>query len=309
MNCPVCEYKDYNGGKCPSCGIDSTSLLRLSEFPSIYYNKAVELIKQERLEEAKEALTTTTELNPEDVDTLILLGKVCAETGDYEKAVLYWDKASRLDANRSEEIKADVEKVETLKKKILITEKPTEEKEDLMEKLRETIREETKKGLTRWTAYAGAILVLVVILGFYLSFRVFLTPLREQQVMEEEKKEVLIPEVKKIIALQGISNILVEEKGGIVYLSGKVPTLWDKQRIEKAVEEVKEIKVTDTRGLEVTYPRGYYYIVKEGESLWIIAERLLGDGNKYNEIYTANNKEIFKDPLKLSKGEKILIPE
>lgn len=307
MNCPVCEYKDYNGGKCPSCGIDSTSILRLSEFPSIYYNKAVELIKQDRLEEAKEALITTTLFNSEDVDALILLGKVCAETGDYEKAIFSWEKASGLDESKAEGIKADVERVETLRK-ALVKEEPIREKEDFGEKLMVTIREETRKGLTKWTAYSGAILVLVVILGFYLSFCVFLTPLREQQVMVEEKKEVLIPEVKKIIALQGISNILVEEKGGIIYLSGKLPTLWDKQRIDNALEVVKEIKGIDTRGIEVIYPHGYYYKVKEGENLWIIAERLLGDGNKYNEIHTAN-KEILKNPLRLSKGEKILIPE
>jgi len=359
MKCPVCGYEDYNGGKCPSCGTNATNLLRLSEIPDAYYNKAVELIKKDHIEEAKEALIATIRLNPDDVDALILLGKVCAEAGDYERAVVYWNKALRLDENRTEEIKADIGKVEALKK-TLEEEKPSEVKENLEERLRETVRTETRKGFIKWSAYTGVILMLIIILDSYLSFRLYLIPAKEQSVtaeknreffaseirklskeiknkeiltsefskLSEEIKEIIPLEIKKlvlndvsikekeiftsevrvILKLHEISNIVIEEREGTVYLKGKVPTLWDKQKIEKAVKEVNMSVGIDMRGIEVTYPNGYYYRAKKGDNLWLIAEKLLGDGKKFSKILSVNEKTL-KDPSNLILGEKLLIPE
>ena len=306
MNCPACGYGDYNGGKCPSCGTDSTSLFRMNELPDVYYNKAVELLKQERLEEAREALTITIGLRPHDVDALVLLGKVCAEAGDYERAALYWNKATSLDEEKAQGIKADIARMETLK--AAFVEKPSEEKAGLEKRIREIIREEIAKGLSRWAAYAGAILVIVVIAGFFLSPLTFLNPIRGQKPIKEERKERITAEVEKSLLSHGFSNILAEEKSGFTYLTGKVPTFWDKYKIERAMEQVKELGGIDTRGIEVMYPRGYHYRVKKGESLWSIAEKLLSDGKRFNEIQEAN-KEFLRNVRIISAGDILLIPE
>lgn len=113
MNCPVCGYKDYSVGKCSSCGTDATSLLRLSELPDIYYNKAVEFIMHDNLKDALESLATAVNLNPGDVDALILLGKVYAELGDFERSVHHWNKAIELDDSKRDEIDADIKKALT----------------------------------------------------------------------------------------------------------------------------------------------------------------------------------------------------
>lgn len=344
MNCPVCGYDGYSAGKCPSCGSDATNLLRLSELPDIYYNKAVELIEQDQLKEAEEVLTTVIGLNPNDVDALVLLGNVSGEVGNYERAIGFWNRALKLDETRTEEIEGNIERAEIFQKG-----KVPEEKEDLVESLRKVIREETRKGGIRWYTYAGAIVLgLVIILGFYFSLRVFISPLktdvREEVAVvleplrknirtevsvaldplrkelrdivsvalepkpEKIKKTPVESEVRKILTKCSISNILVKEKDGVIYLSGKVRTLWDKNELEKTTEKVQGVRRVDIRGIDVTYPRGYYYQIKENDSLWLIAARLLGDGSRFEEICGAN-KEIVRDPSSISPGKRILIPE
>ena len=118
MKCPVCEYGNYSSGKCPSCGTDATNLVRLSELPDIYYNKSIELIKKDKLKDAQEALMAVVGSPPNDADSLILLGKVCAELGDYEKSLLYFNMAVELDNSRTDELKESLKTVERLKQSL-----------------------------------------------------------------------------------------------------------------------------------------------------------------------------------------------
>lgn len=49
------------------------------------------------------------------------------------------------------------------------------------------------------------------------------------------------------------------------------------------------------------------YITKKGDTLWGIAQKELGDGNKWKNIYELN-KEKIKNPNKLKAGKRLLIP-
>lgn len=330
MNCPVCEYSNYNGGKCPSCGTDATNLVRLSELPNVYYNKAIELIKKDKLKEAQEALVTAVGVASDDVDSIILLGKVSAEIGEYEKAVLYLNRAVELDKGREEEIKSEIERVE-----ILLKNMRHKEKINLEPSLRKTEHEDRKKGLIKYATHPGSITALVLIVGFFFVYWMFVNPFKKEienikvhvaqidsfkkdmkneiRVALESKSQKIeqslaVSEVRKVIATHSISNVFVNENGKIIYLKGVVPTLWDKNRLEIALKEVKGINGLDMRDVEVMYPQGYYYHVKENDSLSYIAETFLGDFKRFEEIYNAN-KEILRDPSKLPIGIKILIPE
>jgi nucleoid-associated protein YgaU len=49
------------------------------------------------------------------------------------------------------------------------------------------------------------------------------------------------------------------------------------------------------------------YVVQSGDSLSKIAQRFYGDGSLYNKIFEAN-RDILKDPNKISPGQKLRIP-
>ncbi|MBN1526456.1 MAG: OmpA family protein [Candidatus Omnitrophica bacterium] len=75
----------------------------------------------------------------------------------------------------------------------------------------------------------------------------------------------------------------------------------------KVIEEgkyVEEKEETVTGAVRVSTKE---YIVKEGDSLWKIAERELGKGNRWEYLYEIN-KDVIKNPNKLKKGTKIVIP-
>jgi cell wall-associated NlpC family hydrolase len=50
------------------------------------------------------------------------------------------------------------------------------------------------------------------------------------------------------------------------------------------------------------------YIVEAGDTLSSIASKLLGDGNKWHDIYNANKGTIGPNPAKIKAGMKLVIP-
>ncbi|WP_058301135.1 LysM peptidoglycan-binding domain-containing protein [Gorillibacterium timonense] len=50
------------------------------------------------------------------------------------------------------------------------------------------------------------------------------------------------------------------------------------------------------------------YIVIPGDTLWKIAQRTLGNGDRWREVYAANELVIGKNPNKLYPGQKLVIP-
>jgi nucleoid-associated protein YgaU len=52
---------------------------------------------------------------------------------------------------------------------------------------------------------------------------------------------------------------------------------------------------------------GGTYTVRSGDSLWKIAERHYGDGNKWRKIYEAN-KDSIKDPDLIYPGQELRLP-
>jgi len=51
-----------------------------------------------------------------------------------------------------------------------------------------------------------------------------------------------------------------------------------------------------------------YYVIEKGDTLWGIAEKTLGNGAKYTEIFE-ENKEVIEDPDLIFPGQKIRIPK
>jgi len=51
------------------------------------------------------------------------------------------------------------------------------------------------------------------------------------------------------------------------------------------------------------------YVVEEGDSFYAIAERVLGDSSRWNELYELNKESVGEDPGRLRVGQSLKIPK
>ena len=116
-----------------------------------------------------------------------------------------------------------------------------------------------------------------------------------------------------------IDGLVVSVEDGVVTLAGVAK---DNATREKAiliagniegVEAVNadqlvspEIIESSTPASEV--PTSEFYTIKEGDTLWAIAQKYYGDGNKY-QVIVEENLEVIKDADKIYPGQTIRIPK
>jgi lipopolysaccharide biosynthesis regulator YciM len=119
--CPLCGAQlSALFERCPSCGGGLLTLLRVAELADFYFNQAVTAAREEKWWQAGEHLAVTLALRPDDVDALVLLGKIrCQQQirGSGDLAVATWKKALCLAPDRTD-IKSAIDSVTRARGKI-----------------------------------------------------------------------------------------------------------------------------------------------------------------------------------------------
>ena len=112
--CPLCGAQLLAlSERCPSCGGGLLALLRVAELADAYFNRAVSAAQEDKWWQAAEHLAVTLALRPDDVDALVLLGKIrCQQRheGSRGQAVAAWEEALRLAPDRTD-IKSAIDQV------------------------------------------------------------------------------------------------------------------------------------------------------------------------------------------------------
>jgi nucleoid-associated protein YgaU len=65
--------------------------------------------------------------------------------------------------------------------------------------------------------------------------------------------------------------------------------------------------VNDNMSVDLSEPEAVYHDVVKGDTLWAIAKKVYGDGNKYPVIFEAN-KPMLSHPDKIYPGQKLRCP-
>ena len=108
----------------------------------------------------------------------------------------------------------------------------------------------------------------------------------------------------------GVSDLSISLDNEVATIAGSAA---DQAAFEKAVlmagnvEGVGKVEATSmSRG--GSGEESTFVLIKEGDTLWGLAERELGSGARYTEIFAAN-KEVIEDPDLIFPGQKIRIPK
>ena len=110
-----------------------------------------------------------------------------------------------------------------------------------------------------------------------------------------------------------VDNLHVSYDDGTVTLRGTVDSHAAREKAVllagnvESVEKVNDLIVVDTPDEEEA-PSTNFYTIQSGDSLWKIAQKHYGDGNKWNALFEAN-REVIKDPDKIYPGQQIRVPE
>jgi len=116
-----------------------------------------------------------------------------------------------------------------------------------------------------------------------------------------------------------IDGLVVSVEDGVVTLAGVAK---DNATREKAiliagniegVEAVNADQLVSPEIIEASTPASEaptseFYTIQEGDTLWAIAQKYYGDGNKYQHIVD-ENLEVIKDADKIYPGQTIRIPD
>ena len=105
----------------------------------------------------------------------------------------------------------------------------------------------------------------------------------------------------------GVSDLTVAVQDETVTISGNAK---DAAAFEKAVliaGNVEGVAKVEAGALGAA-GNSTYVLVQSGDTLWGIAERELGSGARYTEIFAAN-REVIEDPDLIFPGQKIRIPK
>jgi nucleoid-associated protein YgaU len=108
----------------------------------------------------------------------------------------------------------------------------------------------------------------------------------------------------------GLGDLGVSFSDEVATITG---TATDQAAFEKAVLMAGNVEgVARVEAVAVSRPdsgeESTFVLVKAGDSLWGIAERELGSGARYTEIFAAN-REVIEDPDLIFPGQKIRIPK
>jgi nucleoid-associated protein YgaU len=302
-NCPICNFRQakIQSNICPRCKTDLSFWNEVIDLPTRFYNQALQMIRINLINEAKDKLIASLALDPNHIDSQFLLGKIYAELGRYDEAIDLWEKISNYDLERSTEISELINKAKKLKDEAFVAK--SEEQKNSFEEIK---KEKFRKVRIRWILYSAILAIATLMIGIFIPYPSTKVSSDEQVVAiskDAEYKQI----AENVLKAQGITDIQVIQDGSIISLSGKVMVPQEKYQLENIIHRIKGISTVDISGIEILYPNGYFYTVRKGDNLWGIAKRIWDDGANFDMISKANQKTI-SNPEKISPGTKILIP-
>jgi nucleoid-associated protein YgaU len=108
-----------------------------------------------------------------------------------------------------------------------------------------------------------------------------------------------------------VKSIEAKVEDGVVTLTGVCDSLEAVEKVILLAGNIEGVESVNGDGLKVESGEAAgepeFYTIVKGDSLWKIAKKYYGDGNKYPVLFEAN-REVIKDPDLIYPGQVIRVP-
>lgn len=103
----------------------------------------------------------------------------------------------------------------------------------------------------------------------------------------------------------GVNDLNVQEQGGVLYITGSVPSEADKQAIWDARTAMDPDMRESDLVLTIAVSDESFYVVKSGDNMTHIAR----DSGVSLQAFEDANKDVVKNPNRIFPGQKLVIPK
>ena len=113
--------------------------------------------------------------------------------------------------------------------------------------------------------------------------------------------------LKKEVADLGLNadGLDISVDGDTVKVNGDAVSQEMREKVILAVGNVEGIAAVED---DTTGPEPVFHTVEKGDTLWAVAEKALGKGNRYTEVFEAN-RPMLSHPDKIYPGQVLRIPQ
>lgn len=125
----------------------------------------------------------------------------------------------------------------------------------------------------------------------------------------EYKKSNELESYVRGLGLMEEGDIEISFDDGVAYIEGLVPDQETREKIILAVGNAEGVgRVNEEIEVAAQEPEAVFHTVVSGDTLWGIANTVYGDGNRYPEIFEAN-QPMLTDPDLIFPGQVLRCPQ
>ena len=127
----------------------------------------------------------------------------------------------------------------------------------------------------------------------------------------DKKEENIEKHIKERMGSDHVKSIEAKVDDGVVTLTGVCDSQDTIEKVILLAGNIEGVESVNGDGLKVESGEAggesEFYTIVKGDSLWKIAKKYYGDGNKYPVLFEAN-REVIKDPDLIYPGQVIRVP-